>query len=44
MLGARSGTGYTEGTPYLAAVSTAPVFAAVTADAATPDRNERRCA
>ncbi|MBL6279363.1 hypothetical protein JMF97_24725 [Micromonospora fiedleri] len=44
MLGARSGTGYTEGTPYLAAVSTAPVFAAVTTDAATPDQDERRCA
>ncbi|GAA0368639.1 hypothetical protein GCM10009541_08870 [Micromonospora gifhornensis] len=44
MLGARSGTGYTEGTPYLAAVSTAPVFAAVTTDAATPETDERRCA
>ncbi|WP_089156395.1 hypothetical protein [Micromonospora sp. NBS 11-29] len=30
MLGARSGTGYTEGTPYLAAVRDLPVFTAVT--------------
>ncbi|MEV6692712.1 hypothetical protein AB0M35_14695 [Micromonospora sp. NPDC051196] len=44
MLGARSGTGYTEGTPYLSAVSTAPVFAAVTTEAPTPDQDERRCA
>ncbi|MFG3714384.1 hypothetical protein [Micromonospora sp. NPDC047730] len=32
MLGPRSGTGYTEGTPYLAAVRDVPVFTAVTAD------------
>ncbi|MFG3700476.1 hypothetical protein ACGF5C_21540 [Micromonospora sp. NPDC047620] len=31
MLGPRSGTGYTEGTPYLAAVRDVPVFTAVTA-------------
>ncbi|HEV8557603.1 MAG TPA: hypothetical protein VGR06_14535 [Actinophytocola sp.] len=33
MLGARSGTGYTEGTPYLAAVRSIPVF---TTDTTTP--------
>ena len=32
MLGTRPGTGYTEGTPYLAAVSDAPVFTTVTID------------
>ncbi|RIV40275.1 tryptophan 2,3-dioxygenase [Micromonospora radicis] len=40
MLGARSGTGYTEGTPYLAQVSAEPVFTAVT----TGGRDTRRCA
>ena len=44
MLGPRSGTGYTEGTPYLAAVSAAPVFTAVTTDAPVADQDERRCA
>jgi tryptophan 2,3-dioxygenase len=32
MLGSRTGTGYTEGTPYLAAVRSVPVFTAVTHD------------
>ncbi|MEV6797390.1 tryptophan 2,3-dioxygenase family protein [Micromonospora rifamycinica] len=32
MLGSRSGTGYTEGTPYLAAVRSEPVFTAVSTD------------
>nr|WP_231932632.1 tryptophan 2,3-dioxygenase family protein [Micromonospora rifamycinica] len=32
MLGSRSGTGYTEGTPYLAAVRSVPVFTAVSTD------------
>ncbi|MDG4797059.1 hypothetical protein [Micromonospora sp. WMMD1082] len=44
MLGARSGTGYTEGTPYLAAVSAAPVFTAVTTDPPAADRSGRHCA
>ncbi|SCL44429.1 Tryptophan 2,3-dioxygenase (vermilion) [Micromonospora citrea] len=37
MLGPRSGTGYTEGTPYLAAVRAVPVFTAVTTDARPVD-------
>ncbi|MER7474434.1 hypothetical protein ABT351_27520, partial [Micromonospora sp. NPDC000018] len=37
MLGPRSGTGYTEGTPYLAAVRDVPVFTAVTADSRPVD-------
>ncbi|MGW4499051.1 tryptophan 2,3-dioxygenase family protein [Micromonospora sp. NPDC004336] len=37
MLGPRSGTGYTEGTPYLAAVRSLPVFTAVTADTRPTD-------
>jgi len=32
MLGERTGTGYTEGTPYLAAARTIPVFRSVPAD------------
>ncbi|MFI9638682.1 tryptophan 2,3-dioxygenase family protein [Micromonospora sp. NPDC051925] len=36
MLGPRSGTGYTEGTPYLAAVRAVPVFTAVSADPRPP--------
>ncbi|WUI09105.1 tryptophan 2,3-dioxygenase family protein [Micromonospora sp. NBC_00421] len=32
MLGSRTGTGYTEGTPYLAAVRSVPVFTAVSTD------------
>ncbi|MEV4846186.1 hypothetical protein AB0K20_23575 [Micromonospora matsumotoense] len=36
MLGARSGTGYTEGTPYLAAVRADPVFTTVSADPGLP--------
>ncbi|WP_255599269.1 hypothetical protein [Micromonospora sp. RL09-050-HVF-A] len=35
MLGSRSGTGYTEGTPYLAAVRADPVFTTVSADPGT---------
>ncbi|MEU5949367.1 tryptophan 2,3-dioxygenase family protein [Micromonospora sp. NPDC047465] len=37
MLGPRSGTGYTEGTPYLAAVRDVPVFTAGTADSRPVD-------
>nr|WP_230416571.1 tryptophan 2,3-dioxygenase family protein [Micromonospora tarapacensis] len=44
MLGSRSGTGYTEGTPYLAQVSTAPVFTTVTTEPAAADRSEGRLA
>ncbi|WP_368052539.1 tryptophan 2,3-dioxygenase family protein [Micromonospora sp. HUAS LYJ1] len=36
MLGARSGTGYTEGTPYLAAVRAVPVFTTVSTDNRPP--------
>lgn len=36
MLGARTGTGYTEGTPYLAAVRAEPVFTTVSADPGLP--------
>ncbi|WP_433533556.1 tryptophan 2,3-dioxygenase family protein [Micromonospora sp. CA-263727] len=41
MLGSRSGTGYTEGTPYLAAISDAPVFTAVTTDRPATDPTGR---
>ncbi|WBB53651.1 hypothetical protein O7601_24290 [Verrucosispora sp. WMMD573] len=44
MLGAQSGTGYTEGTPYLAANSAAPVFTATTTDPPAADPTGRRCA
>jgi tryptophan 2,3-dioxygenase len=44
MLGAQTGTGYTEGTPYLAAVSAAPVFTATTTDPPAADPTGRRCA
>ncbi|MFG3705911.1 hypothetical protein ACGF7U_14415 [Micromonospora sp. NPDC047670] len=37
MLGPRHGTGYTEGTPYLAAVRAVPVFTAVTTDSRPVD-------
>ncbi|WP_433686062.1 tryptophan 2,3-dioxygenase family protein [Micromonospora carbonacea] len=45
MLGARPGTGYTEGTPYLAAVRSTPVFTAVGPDpgAAAPPTNTGGC-
>ncbi|MGX4654578.1 tryptophan 2,3-dioxygenase family protein [Micromonospora sp. SCSIO 07396] len=36
MLGARSGTGYTEGTPYLAAVRAVPVFTTVSTENRPP--------
>ncbi|MGC5053257.1 tryptophan 2,3-dioxygenase family protein [Micromonospora sp. DT48] len=42
MLGSRSGTGYTEGTPYLAAVSAAPVFTGTVGDSPTADPDGRR--
>ncbi|WP_308291165.1 hypothetical protein [Micromonospora sp. DH13] len=45
MLGARPGTGYTEGTPYLAAVRSTPVFTAVGHDPcpAAPPTNTGGC-
>ncbi|MFC8850262.1 MULTISPECIES: tryptophan 2,3-dioxygenase family protein [unclassified Micromonospora] len=45
MLGARPGTGYTEGTPYLAAVRSIPVFTAVGHDPcpAAPPTNTGGC-
>nr|WP_205808153.1 hypothetical protein [Micromonospora sp. HNM0581] len=39
MLGSRPGTGYTEGTPYLAAVSTLPVFTTVTTEKPGADQS-----
>ncbi|MER7455908.1 tryptophan 2,3-dioxygenase family protein [Micromonospora sp. NPDC126480] len=44
MLGSRSGTGYTEGTPYLSSVSATPVFTAVGTDRAAAGRHGRRSA
>ncbi|MEU9507910.1 tryptophan 2,3-dioxygenase family protein [Micromonospora sp. NPDC048170] len=40
MLGPRPGTGYTEGTPYLAAVRSIPVFTSVTHDPSPPSRTD----
>ncbi|MFV2103519.1 tryptophan 2,3-dioxygenase family protein [Micromonospora sp. LOL_024] len=44
MLGSQPGTGYTEGTPYLAAVSADPVFTAVPPEPPSAGPTERRCA
>ncbi|MFI7549519.1 tryptophan 2,3-dioxygenase family protein [Micromonospora sediminimaris] len=44
MLGAQTGTGYTEGTPYLAANNAAPVFTPTTTEPPAADPTGRRCA